>query len=174
VKGTLHAVADDLAAAVADVCAEVPAVAREQVQHTLAVAIGHQVLAEVPQRPDLAARKLSGPADHEPAVMRWLRNRLKPWWFRSRLRNSAGTVTLADHAASGVDRAAAGAGVLTKLSRTIPCTVRFVPTLRHAISQCPTDTIDVNPERSVNLSVALQVWPARNSMIDYGTWWVCC
>jgi hypothetical protein len=41
------------------------------------------------------------------AAMRWLRNRLKPQWFRSGSPNSVGAVTLADRAVSGVNRAAA-------------------------------------------------------------------
>jgi len=46
--------------------AEVLAVRFENVQLTRLVAVGDQVLAEVPKRPDLAGRKLGRPPHHEP------------------------------------------------------------------------------------------------------------
>jgi hypothetical protein len=66
VERALYAVADHLAA-VADVGAEMPAVTRQHVQFTRFVAVGDQILAEVPQRTYLARAELGRPADHEPA-----------------------------------------------------------------------------------------------------------
>jgi hypothetical protein len=57
VEGALDTVADHLAA-VADVGAEVFAVRFENMQLTGLIAIGDQILAEVPKGPDLAYRKL--------------------------------------------------------------------------------------------------------------------
>ena len=59
-------VADHLAA-VADVRTEVAAMPRQDVQFARIVAVGDQVLTEVPQRTHLARRELGRPADHEPA-----------------------------------------------------------------------------------------------------------
>ncbi len=66
VERTLDAVADD-GAAMPDVRTEVLAVPFEHVQLAGLVAIDHQVLAEVSQRPDVTDGVLRRPADHEPA-----------------------------------------------------------------------------------------------------------
>jgi hypothetical protein len=66
VERTLDAVSDDLAA-MADVGAEVPAVTRQHVQLAKLVPVGHQILAEVPQRAHRARGEFGRPADHEPA-----------------------------------------------------------------------------------------------------------
>jgi len=65
VERALHAVADDRAA-VADVGPEVPAVGFEDVELTVLVAPGHEVLAEVLEGPDLAGGELRRPADLPP------------------------------------------------------------------------------------------------------------
>ena len=62
----LDAVADHLAP-VADVRTQVAAMARQDVQLARLVAVGDQILAEVPQRPRLGSGELGRPADHEPA-----------------------------------------------------------------------------------------------------------
>jgi hypothetical protein len=61
----LDAVADPLAA-VADVGPEVFAVRFQDVQLALLVAVGHQILAEILQRPHLANGEFGRPPDHEP------------------------------------------------------------------------------------------------------------
>jgi hypothetical protein len=66
VERAFDAVADHLAA-MADVRAEVPAMARQEVQLAHLVAVGDQVLAEVSKGAHLAGGKLGRPADHEPA-----------------------------------------------------------------------------------------------------------
>jgi hypothetical protein len=52
---------------VADVGAEVFAVCFQDMQFTLFVAVGHQILAEIVQRASLINRKFGRPADHEPS-----------------------------------------------------------------------------------------------------------
>jgi len=62
----LNAVVDHCAT-VADVRAEVFAVRFQNMQFTRIVAVGDQIFAEVPQRPDLPDGEFGGPPDHEPA-----------------------------------------------------------------------------------------------------------
>jgi hypothetical protein len=51
---------------VADVGAEVFAVRLQDVQFTVLIPIGHQILAEIMERPHLANREFGRPPDHEP------------------------------------------------------------------------------------------------------------